>query len=66
MIGAGELIVLGGLVALLWLALSPLRRHLEAAFARLLGVRTRRRRGKVVVLERRRDGTFGREGPHDG
>jgi len=61
MIGAGELLVLVGLVALSYLALRPLRRWLEARFARALGTRKKSRGGRVVVLERRRDGTFGRE-----
>ena len=61
MIGAGELLFLAGLVALLYWALGPLRRWLEARIARLLPRRTGARRGRVVVLERRRDGTFGRE-----
>ena len=61
MIGAGELLFLAALVALLYWALGPLRRWLEARIARRLTRRSTGRRGRVVVLERRRDGTFGRE-----
>jgi len=61
MIGAGEVLFLLGLVVLLFVALGPLRRRLEARIARALGASTGKRRGRVVVLERRRDGTFGRE-----
>ena len=65
MIGAGELLFLVALVALLYAALRPLRRWLEARIAAALRGRRRDRRGRVVVLERRRDGTFGR-GDADG
>ena len=65
MIGAGELLLLFALVALLYAALGPLRRWLEARIARALRGRTKSARGRVVVLERRRDGTFGR-GDGDG
>ena len=61
MIGAGEIVFLAILVLVLYLALRPLRRRLETRFARTLRRRTRRGRGRVVVLERRRDGTFERE-----
>jgi len=60
MIGAGELLVLVALVVLCYQALRPLRRWLEARITRSLRRRPGRR-GRVVVLERRRDGTFGRE-----
>jgi len=60
MIGAGELLVLVALVGLLYVALRPLRRWLEARIAGVLRGRKRDARGRVVVLERRRDGTFGR------
>jgi hypothetical protein len=66
MIGAGELLFLAGLVALLYWALGPLRRWLEARLARYLPRRAGGRRGRVVVLERRRDGTFGREDRNGG
>jgi hypothetical protein len=66
MIGAGELLVLAALVLLLYGALRPLRRWLEARIARVLGHRGSARRGRVVVLERRRDGTFGRGGRDGG
>jgi hypothetical protein len=65
MIGAGEILVLAAVVGVLYLALTPFRRWLEARFARLM----RRRSGRgarVVVLERRRDGTFGPEGRDGG
>jgi hypothetical protein len=62
MIGAGELLFLAGLVVLLYWALGPLRRWLEGRIARGLPRRGGGRRGRVVVLERRRDGTFGPEG----
>jgi hypothetical protein len=61
MIGTGEVLFLAGLVVFLFWALGPLRRWLEAHIARRLSGRAPRRRGSVVVLERRRDGTFGRE-----
>jgi len=62
MIGAGELLFLVGLVAVLYRVLRPLRRWLEARIARLMPRRGRARGARVVVLERRRDGTFGPEG----
>ena len=65
MIGAGELLLLTGLVLVLFWALRPLRRWLETAIARRLSGRRPERRARVVVLERRRDGTFGR-GDGDG
>jgi hypothetical protein len=61
MIGAGELFFLAGLVLLLYWALGPLRRWLEARIARGLPGRSVKRRARVVVLERRGDGTFGPE-----
>jgi len=61
MIGAGEIVVLAILVLALYVALRPLRRRLEKRFARVFRRRPRRGRGQVVVLERRRDGTFERE-----
>jgi len=66
MIGTGELLLLAGLVLLLYWALGPLRRWLEARIARYLPRRAGGRRGTVVVLERRKDGTFGREGRDGG
>ena len=65
MIGAGELLVLVALVVIFYRVLRPLRRRLEARIARSLRRRSGRR-GRVVVLERRRDGTFGREERDDG
>ena len=50
MIGAGELLFLFALVALLYVVLRPLRRWLEARIARALRGRTRDGRGRVVVL----------------
>jgi hypothetical protein len=61
MFGAAEVLVLAGVVLALYVLLRPLRRHLEAGFARRLKRRASRPPGRVVVLERRRDGTFGRE-----
>jgi hypothetical protein len=61
MIGAGEVVVLAGVVLLCYWALTPLRRWLEARFARALKGRPANGRGRIVVLERRRDGAFGRE-----
>ncbi|HWM78223.1 MAG TPA: hypothetical protein VNS56_11645 [Methylomirabilota bacterium] len=58
---AAEALVLAGVVAALYWALTPLRRRLEAAIARLLTSGQRRRRGDVIVLPRRSDGTFDRE-----
>jgi hypothetical protein len=67
MIGAGELLVLAAVVGVLYLALTPLRRWLEARIARLMAGRRRgRSSARVVVLERRRDGTFGPEGRDGG
>jgi hypothetical protein len=62
--GAAEAILLTGLVLALFWLLRPLRRRLERWFARRLR-RVSAGGGRVVVLERRRDGTFGREGDHD-
>jgi hypothetical protein len=63
---AAELLVLAALVAGLYALLTPLRRRLEAWIARRLSSRTPHRRGQVVVLGRRADGTFGRGGDGDG
>jgi hypothetical protein len=55
-----EAFVLAVVVAGLYAMLRPVRRRLERWFAqRLRGARGRR--AQVVVLTRRRDGTFGRE-----
>ena len=62
-IGAGEALILAGLVALLYWLLRPLRGWLERRLARLIG-RAPARRGRLVVLERRDDGSFGREDRH--
>ena len=61
MIGVGELLFLLALIALFYWMLRPLRRWLEGRIARRLSGRRRGRRANVVVLERRRDGTFGQE-----
>jgi len=62
--GAAEVLVLAAVVAVLfWLAL-PLRRRLERWLARRLG-QTRSAAGRVVVLGRRRDGTFSQEDRRD-
>ncbi len=66
MLSAGELLVLAGLVLALYAALRPLRRWLEARIARLLRGGSARRPRRVVILERRSDGKFGREDGHDG
>jgi hypothetical protein len=66
MIGAGEILVLAAVVGVLFLALTPFRRWLEARFARLMTRRRGGRSARVVVLERRRDGTFGPEGRDGG
>ena len=63
--GAAEVLLLFGVVLVLFWALTPLRRRLETRIERLLARRPGRRSGRVVVLERRRDGTFGREERHD-
>ena len=63
--GAAEAILLAGLVLALFWLLRPLRRRLERWFARRLRRAPAGGSGRVVVLERRRDGTFGREGDHD-
>jgi len=60
-LGAAELLVVAGVVAVLFWLLGPLRRRLEAWITRRIGRRPAARNGRVVVLRRRRDGTFGRE-----
>jgi len=60
MIGAGEIVFLALLVAALYAALRPLRRVLESRFARVFRRRKPGRGARVVVLERRRDGSFER------
>ena len=61
MLGLGEVLVLALLVAALYAALTPLRRRLEGWIARRLGARPAGRGGRIVVLPRRSDGTFGRD-----
>ena len=58
---AAEVLVLAGVVAALYWALTPLRRRLEAAIARLLAPAQRRGRGDVIALPRRSNGTLERE-----
>jgi hypothetical protein len=58
--GAAEALLLAGVVVLLYRVAAPLRARLEAWFTRRLGGAGSARRSRVVVLERRRDGTFGR------
>jgi hypothetical protein len=59
---AAELLVLAALIGGLYALLTPLRRRFEAWIARRLSLRRKPRRGDVVVLGRRPDGTFGRQG----
>ncbi|TMB44929.1 MAG: hypothetical protein E6J55_07910 [Deltaproteobacteria bacterium] len=61
--GAAEALVLAAVVAVLFWLAGPLRRRLERWLARRLG--HGRVVGRVVVLGRRRDGTFSREDRHD-
>jgi hypothetical protein len=58
---AAEVLVLAGLVAALYWALTPIRRRLETAIRRRLAPRPRGRRGQVIPLARKSDGTFERE-----
>ena len=58
---AAEALVLAGVVAALYWALTPIRRRLEAGIRRWLTPGGRSRRGKVIALAKRRDGTFERE-----
>ncbi len=58
MIGVGEIVFLAVIVLGLYAALRPLRRALASRFARALRRGPRRRPGQVVILERRRDGSF--------
>jgi len=62
--GAAEALVLAAVVAVLFWLAGPLRRRLERWLARRLG-QGRAVVGRVVVLGRRRDGTFSREDRHD-
>ncbi len=64
-IGAGEALVLAALVGLFSWLLRPLPGGLEVSIARRLAPQLGGR-GRVVVLERRRDGSFTREDRHDG
>ena len=63
-IGAAEALCLAGLVVLLYWLLRPLRRSLEARIARRLLRKPAGTGARVIVLERRKDGTFGREDNH--
>jgi hypothetical protein len=57
-IGAAELLLAAGAVALLFWLLTPLRRRLEIFFTRRLRGKRPTRSARVVVLQRRKDGTF--------
>ncbi|HLK09882.1 MAG TPA: hypothetical protein VKW76_00715 [Candidatus Binatia bacterium] len=59
-----EALLLIGVIAVLYRALAPVRRRLERALARVLRQPGSVRRGRVVELFRRRDGSFGGEGRH--
>ena len=63
-IGAAEALLLAGAVLFCYVALTPLRRRLEARIARWLRPRKRSGGGRVVVLERRSDGSFGKGDRH--
>lgn len=58
---AAEALILVGVVAVLYWALTPIRRRLEAAIRRWLAPGKRSRRGQVIALAKRGDGTFERE-----
>jgi hypothetical protein len=61
--GVAEGLLLVGFLLLVYYGTAPLRLRLERWIAGRLG--GARRKARVVVLERRRDGTFGR-GDDDG
>lgn len=65
-VGIAEALLLLGVVLLLYWAATPLRRRLEAWIGRRLEPSPSRRPGRVVTLERRRNGSFGREDDHGG
>jgi len=65
MIGAGEVLFLAGLVLVLFWLAGPLRRRLEAWIARRFRQSRPAQSRRVVVLERRRNGTFGPEDRDD-
>lgn len=58
---AAEVLALAGIVVALFWALTPIRRRLEAAIRRRLPAAQAGRRGKVIPLVRKDDGTFERE-----
>jgi len=60
LVGAAEAFVVLGVVVLSFGLLASVRRRLERWFACRLSRLRRREGGRVVVLERRADGTFGR------
>jgi len=62
--GAAAVLVLAAVVAVLFWLAGPVRRRLERWLGRRLGLR-RSTGGRVVVLGRRRNGTFSREDRHD-
>ena len=57
---AAEALVLVGVVAVLYWALTPDRRRLERAIRGWLSRGKRGTRGRVITLARRDDGTFER------
>lgn len=63
--GVAEALLLAGFMLLAYRGTAPLRRRLERWIALRLGA-ARRRGASVVVLGRRRDGTFGRGDDDDG
>ncbi len=63
--GAAEVVLLLGLVLLLFWLATPLRRRLERWFAARLASQQKPGAKRVIVLNRRRDGTF-KMGDHDG
>ena len=58
---AAEVLALAGIVVALFWVLTPIRRRLEAAIRRRLPAARPGRRGKVIPLVRKDDGTFERE-----
>ena len=62
---AAEALVLAAVVAGLYWLLLPARRRLEEWLARRLRPRRSARRGRVVILGRRSDGTYARDNGHE-
>jgi hypothetical protein len=63
--GVAEALLFAGFLLLVYSGTAGLRRRLERWIARRLGT-SRARRASVVVLGRRRGGTFGRGDDDDG